>query len=244
MLTREEKKKRVIELYDKGVPPVEISREVRMSLRDVYEIIRERYPEKRKLSPRTMALGLFTEGKTIPEVIKAPDMPYEEAKIVEGQHLEIQDRGEIAELYRKHENKHRVVSIMKLSDLLDEKNLGIKDLDDVINYCQQVSELQKLFNSLNMEVSRKKLEKSALDSEISELILIKRRHSTNLFQIKSHLFSMQRHIDELTTYELQLKATIASQMNLVELGENKIRMGETKIRQIIQTQFDKIFAEP
>jgi hypothetical protein len=212
-----------------------------MSLRDVYEIIREYYPEKRKLSPRTMALDLFAKGKTILEVIKTLDMPFEEAKIVEEQYLEIQDRGELAELYHKYENKHRVVSIMKLSDLLEEKNLGIKDLDDVITYCQKVPELQKLFNLLNFEVSRQKLMKSGLESEISELNLTKKRLSTNLYQMKSQFFSMQHHNDELSTYELQLKAKITNQINLVQMGENKIRMGENKIRQIIQTQFDKIF---
>ena len=183
-----------------------------------------------------MALNLFAEGKTILEVITALDMPYEEAEIVEGQHFKIQNRGKLAELYDKYENKHYVDSIMKLSGLLEEKNLGIEDLENVIFYCQQVPELKKLFNCLNSEVSRQKQKKSELESEISELILIKERQSTNLSQIKSQLFSMQRHNDELTTYELQLKAKIAIQKNLVQMGDNKIR-------QIIQTQFDKIFGE-
>jgi hypothetical protein len=112
-----------------------------MSLRDVYEIIREFYPEKRKVSPRTMALNLFAEGKTILEVIKVLDMPYGEARIVEGQYLAIQKRGKLAELYDKYENKDYVDSIIKLSGLLEEKNLGIKDLDDIMFYSQQVSEL-------------------------------------------------------------------------------------------------------
>jgi hypothetical protein len=47
---------------------------------------------------------------------------------------------------------------------------------------------------------------------------------------------MQRHNDELTTYELQLKAKIANQFNLAQLGDNKIR-------QIIQTQFDNILGK-
>ena len=93
-----------------------------------------------------MALNLFAEGKTILEVITALDMPYEEAKIVEGQHFTIQNRGKLAQLYDKYENKHYIDSIMKLFSLLEEKNLGIEDLEDVIFYSQQVPELKKLFN--------------------------------------------------------------------------------------------------
>jgi hypothetical protein len=236
MLTRDEKKKLVIELSKKGIPWDEISDKVNMSNREISEMIKEYDPSKRKLSPRTKALNLFASGNTILEVIIALDMPYEEARIAEGQYLAIQNRGKLAELYDKYENKDYVSLVMKLSSLLKENNVGFKGLEDLIFYSRQVPELQKLFNSLNYEVSRQKLKKSAVESEMSKLILTKERQSTNLSQIKSQLFSMQCHNDELTTYELQLKAKIATQKNLVQMGDNKIR-------QIIQTQFDKIFGE-
>ena len=70
-----------------------------MSYRDISKIIQEYDPKKRKLSPRTMALNLFAEGKTILEVITALDMPYEEARIVEGQYLAIQNRSKLSQLY-------------------------------------------------------------------------------------------------------------------------------------------------
>ena len=63
MLTRDEKKKLVIELYKKGTPWEEISDKVNMSNREISEIIKEYDPNKRKLSPRTKALNLFARGK-------------------------------------------------------------------------------------------------------------------------------------------------------------------------------------
>ena len=102
MSTRDEKKKLVIELYKKGIPWDEISDKVNMSNREISEIIKEYDPSKRKLSPRTKALNLFASGNTILEVIIALDMPYEEARIVEGQYLAIQNRGKLAELYDKY----------------------------------------------------------------------------------------------------------------------------------------------
>jgi hypothetical protein len=132
MLTREEKRKLVIELYKKDVPLVEISRQAHMSLRDVSEIIQEYDPTKRKLSPRIKALNLFGEGKTILEVMTALNMPYEEAKIVEEQHLAIQNRPKAAKLYKECENKDYLDSILKLYSLLMVNKVNIEELDDLI----------------------------------------------------------------------------------------------------------------
>ena len=177
-----------------------------MSLRDVSEIIQEYDPTKRKLSPRIKALNLFGEGKTILEVMMALNMPYEEAKIVEEQHLAIQNRPKAAKLYKECENKDYLDSILKLYSLLMVNKVNIEELDDLIYYSREIPELRKTFNALNFEVSRLKQKKSVLESEISELILTKQRQSTYLSQIKSQLFSMQRHNDELGDIQLTIES--------------------------------------
>jgi hypothetical protein len=222
MLTRDEKKELVIELYKKGIPWEEISDKVNMSNREISEIIKEYDPSKRKLSPRTKALNLFASGNTILEVILALDMPYEEARIVEGQYLSIQNRGKLAELYDKYENKDYVSLVMELSSLLKENNVGSKELEDVIFYSRQVPELQKLFNSLNYEVSRQKESKRLLDSECMWLKMEKDRLSMKLYQIESQIHYMQRHIEQLKLTGLQIGAKIAAQMNLIQWGSNKL----------------------
>ena len=121
MLNREQKRKKVIELYEKGVTWDEICAVTHVSKRDVSEIIQEINPKKRKLSPRTKALNLFASGNTILEVITALDMRYEEAKIVEEQYIAIQNRGKLAQLYDENENKDYIDSIVKLSRLTSEE---------------------------------------------------------------------------------------------------------------------------
>ena len=114
MLNREQKRRKVIELYEKGATWDEICDVTHVSKRDVSEIIQEIDPKKRKLSPRTKALNLFVSGNTILEVITALDMRYEEAKIVEEQYIAIQNRGKLAQLYDENENKDYIDSIVKL----------------------------------------------------------------------------------------------------------------------------------
>jgi len=234
MLNTEQKRRRVIELYKKGYTWDQICADTRMSKRNISEIIREIDPRTRRLSPRTKALSLFANGKSILEVIMALDMPYEEARIVEEQHLAIQNRGKLAELYDKYENKDCVDSIMILSSLLNENNVSMKELEDVIFYSRRVSELEKQVNLLNIEVSRREEKKRQLDSQNFRTLRTINREAMILFQNRSQNSFLMRQNDQLTTQELQLKAKIATQMNLV-------LKGEPRIKQIIQNQLEKNF---
>src|SRR5215212_9554058 len=77
MLTRQEKEKLVIDLYNQGKTIREISKEARMSFRDIGTILkkasgeREENPDKEQsssLSPSTQAYRLFSKGKTTIDV--------------------------------------------------------------------------------------------------------------------------------------------------------------------------------
>src|SRR5215207_6415927 len=72
MLTRQEKERLVIELYNQGKTIRDIAREVRMSFRDIGLILKKAFGEKEEkqdrkqslLSPSSQAYKLFSEGKT------------------------------------------------------------------------------------------------------------------------------------------------------------------------------------
>ena len=71
MLTRQEKERLVIELYNQGKIIRDIAREVRMSFRDIGLILKKASGEKEEkqdrkqslLSPSSQAYQLFSEGK-------------------------------------------------------------------------------------------------------------------------------------------------------------------------------------
>jgi hypothetical protein len=73
MLTRQEKERLVIDLYNQGKTIRDIAKELRMSFRDIDAILKksgEKEEEKEKeekqllLSPSTKAYRLFSKGKT------------------------------------------------------------------------------------------------------------------------------------------------------------------------------------
>jgi orotate phosphoribosyltransferase-like protein len=76
MLTRQEKAKLVIDLYNQGKTIREISKEVRMSFRDIGSILKKASGEKEEkqdkeqslLSPSAQAYRLFSKGKTMIDV--------------------------------------------------------------------------------------------------------------------------------------------------------------------------------
>jgi cytidylate kinase len=76
MLTRQEKERLVIELYNQGRTIRDIAREVRMSFRDIGLILKKASGEKEEkqdkeqslISPSSQAYQLFSEGKAPIEV--------------------------------------------------------------------------------------------------------------------------------------------------------------------------------
>ena len=133
-------------------------------------------------------------------------MPYEEARIVEGQYLAIQNRSKLSQLYDQYENKDYIDSILRLFNLAKEKNLGMEEIEDIIYNSRQIPELQEQLNSLIKEVSHQEKRKSRLNSEILGLRIVKDRLSTKISQIQSQIDYMQRHINELILIELQLRS--------------------------------------
>jgi hypothetical protein len=80
MLTRQEKERLVIELYNQGKTIRDIAREVRISFRDIGLILKKVYGEKeekqerKQSSPSSQAYKLFSVGKTPIKVAIALDL--------------------------------------------------------------------------------------------------------------------------------------------------------------------------
>ena len=82
MLTRQEKERKVLDLYNQNKTYREIAKEVRICPRDIGIILKKASGEKEEnqdkeqssLSPSTQAYSLFSEGKTPLEVAIALDL--------------------------------------------------------------------------------------------------------------------------------------------------------------------------
>jgi hypothetical protein len=103
MLTRQEKKRLVIELYNQGKTIREISKEVRISFRDIGVILKkesgEEQNEKQSLSSSTQAYRLFSEGKAPIEVAISLDLTESETTRFYEEYLDLEQLHDLKMVY-------------------------------------------------------------------------------------------------------------------------------------------------
>jgi hypothetical protein len=107
MLTRQEKERLVIELYNQGKTIRDIAREVRMSFRDIGLILKKASGEKEEkqdkkqslLSPSSQAYKLFSEGKTPIEVAISLDLTESETTRFYEEYLDLEQLHDLKMVY-------------------------------------------------------------------------------------------------------------------------------------------------
>jgi hypothetical protein len=106
LLTRQEKEKLVIDLYNQGKTIREISKEVRISFRDIGVILRKESGEKeekqdRKQSPSSQAYKLFSEDKTPIEVAIKLDLGESETTKYYEEYLNLNQMHELSTVHKE-----------------------------------------------------------------------------------------------------------------------------------------------
>jgi hypothetical protein len=106
MLTRQEKERLVIELYNQGKTIREISKEVRISFRDIGAILRKESGEEQNekqslLSPSSQAYRLFLEGKTPIEAAIALDLGESETTKYYEEYLNLKQMYDLQMVYEE-----------------------------------------------------------------------------------------------------------------------------------------------
>src|SRR5215207_1100069 len=170
MLTRQEKERLVIDLYNQGKTIREIAEELRMSFRDIGSILKkvsgereEKQDIKESLSPSTKAYHLFSKGKTPIDVAITLNLSEVETTKYYEEYLNLKQLHELRMVYEEiggdivhflklyklskedHMNPEHVVNLLQMSNgylpLLEQKyNRLTKDIDFL------ESEKQKLKN--------------------------------------------------------------------------------------------------
>ena len=168
MLTRQEKERLVINLYNQNKTYREIAKEVRICPRDIGAILKkasgereEKQDIKESLSPSTQAYHLFSKGKTPIEVAIALDLSESETTKYYEEYLDLKQMHDLRMVYEEiggdiahflklyklskdaHMNPEHVVNLLQMSNeylpLLEQK---YKRLTKEIYYLE--SEKQKL----------------------------------------------------------------------------------------------------
>jgi hypothetical protein len=106
LLTRQEKERLVIDLYNQGKTIREISKEVRISFRDIGTILRKESGKKeekqdRKQSPSSQAYKLFSEDKTPIEVAIKLDLGESETTKYYEEYLNLNQMHELSTVHKE-----------------------------------------------------------------------------------------------------------------------------------------------
>jgi predicted DNA-binding protein YlxM (UPF0122 family) len=117
VLSREEKEKRVLELYyDKGYTYREIAKELRMSPNQIREIIKRheekneaRAKKKKMLSLSSQAYKLFSKGKTNVQVAIKLDLPQEQVTQYHLEYWRLKNQEDFESLYMLTKGKLSVL---------------------------------------------------------------------------------------------------------------------------------------
>ena len=168
MLTRQEKERLVIDLYNQGKTIRDIAKDLRMSFRDIGSILKkasgeneEKQDIKEPLSPSTQAYRLFSKGKTPIHVAIALNLSEEETTKFYQDYLNLKQMHDLRRVYEEigddivhflklyklskgaHMNPQHVVNLLQISNeylpLLEQK---YKRLTNEIDSLE--SEKQKL----------------------------------------------------------------------------------------------------
>jgi hypothetical protein len=125
MLTRQEKERLVIDLYNQGKTIREISKEVRISFRDIGAILRKEsgkeQNEKQSLSPSSRAYSLFFEGKTPIEVAIALNLTESETTRLYEEYLNLEQIHDLKMVYE--EVGDDIVQFLELYKLSKDANM-------------------------------------------------------------------------------------------------------------------------
>jgi DNA-binding CsgD family transcriptional regulator len=173
-LTREEKEKKVCELYRKGKSVREISKALHMSFSDIGAVKRKYFDtgesreKETKLSKRSQALKLFQAGKSNLEISIQLDLSADEVLEIREQYLTLVDEDKFFKIYK--EIKHDIRAFLELYEAMKSEELTPEDAAFAVSDKRSLTEISFRYWSLIKQVSALNEELDRLAREKEELI--------------------------------------------------------------------------
>jgi len=163
-LTKKEKERKVVELYEKGKNIRDISKRVHMNFEDIGEITRklsgDEYPieKSKKYSKHSQALELFHRGESNLSVAMKLGLSDSETIGENKQYRRLIGYDRFCELYDQNEGK--LESLLLLDNDLRNGNLSIRDAIEGVTYARKLNSMKLECNALQNDAQRLKHENS------------------------------------------------------------------------------------
>jgi hypothetical protein len=168
VLTRQEKERLVIELYNQGKTIRDIAKELRISFRDIGAILKkasgereEKQDIKESLSPSTKAYHLFSKGKTPIEVAIALNLSEVETTKFYQEYLNLKQMHDLRMVYE--EIGGDIVHFLKLYKLSKEAHMNPEHVVKLLQMSNEYLPLLELkYNRLTKDIDFLESEKQKL----------------------------------------------------------------------------------
>ncbi|MGB0029237.1 MAG: hypothetical protein WBP64_20630 [Nitrososphaeraceae archaeon] len=196
-LTRQEKEKRVLDLYYKeGKTYAEIAKEARISLRDIGPILKKSGSDQ-SLSNSSQAYLLFSEGKSPIQVAIKLGLKEPEVHEFYKQYWKLQ---QLYSLYQVHEHvKEDIWTFVELYRLMRAAGMDLKHVKKLLEIANNdLPSVQAKYEGLRREVGLLESKKESLEKQIFDL------HST-LVQYRTSYKEESALLDTLHQERFELK---------------------------------------
>jgi predicted transcriptional regulator len=220
VLTRQDKEKLVIDLYNQGMPVREIAKELRMSFRDIGAILKKasgELEEKQSSSPSAQAYRLYSEGKSTLEVAIAQDLSEGETTRLYKEYLNLKHMDDLQIIYE--EIGPDIMPFLELYKLSRDADMKPKH---VVNLLQMSNEHLPL---LELKYERLKKKIDSLESEKQKL----RGLGSQVEVLTKVLEKYNKEIKNLQKEKIRLEILISGQYE--------------KVRQIVEKEVNHLLSQ-
>jgi hypothetical protein len=215
MLTRQEKERLVIELYNQGKTIRDIAREVRMSFRDIGLILKKASGEKEEkqdkkqslLSPSSQAYKLFSEGKTPIEVAIALDLGEPETTKYYEEYLNLNQMHELSMVHK--EIGSDIVHFLELYRLSKKEGMNPQHIVSLLRIANKdLPALERKYYRLKTDIvllEVKKQNSEQIGSQVGSLAKLAGDYEQQMEELRSKKIALKGLIERCENNEVYKK---------------------------------------
>jgi hypothetical protein len=171
VMTRAQKEKRVIELYEQNKTVREIAEEVHMSFAAIISIIKKHTGEdkdkEKTTSKDTQAIKLYSQGKSPVDAVIELDLRPDEATRVYREFWKLKDLHHLDTTYEEIQDD--IPSFFKFFRMIKDEGYGEGDVIELLRCSSQLPSLGRIADSRKKEIKELELKEQNISLKIINL---------------------------------------------------------------------------
>jgi hypothetical protein len=242
VLTRQDKEKLVIELYNQGKTIRDIAKESRMSFRDIGairkkasgELEQKQEKEKSSLSPSAQAYRLYSEHKPPLEVAIAPDLSESETTKFYEEYLDLKQMQELRVVYE--EIGPDIVHFLELYRLSKKERINPQHIVSLLRIANNdLPELERRYHRLKRDIVLLEFEKQKLEQmggQVRILGKLSEDYKQQIDELRRKKIALESLIREFKNHKSYMKirriaeeevnSTLSKSKNLLALAVSSV----------------------